>query len=159
RQAHQENHGKRPAAPHRAHPANRTSTSPDTRTRHHPYPSGHRRAPQHVPTHKQGFIPPPDVSLSTPPKEDVISPRFLSTPAKRSVIPTGAQRSGGTPAFRFCRCLFSSNNPNFHPNPRRHFDRSGAKWRNPLLHHSPSLSGLDDHSWLLYPIPASTPRM
>jgi general L-amino acid transport system substrate-binding protein len=30
----------------------------------------------------------------------------LFIPPKNAVIPTGAKRSGGTPVFRFCRCLF-----------------------------------------------------
>jgi hypothetical protein len=49
--------------------------------------------------------------------------RSFSTPTKGGVIPTEpraqSRGSGGTPAFSFCRCLFSSEQPRTSPQPKK----------------------------------------
>jgi hypothetical protein len=91
--------------------------------------------------------------------------RSFSTPTKGGVIPTEpraqSRGSGGTPAFSFCRCLFSSEQPRTSPHPKNVISteakRSGEIRfsTSALTTHHPAGA----HSWLIYPMPARTPRI
>jgi hypothetical protein len=145
-----------PQPPSERIPQNEHSTSPAPRTRHHPHPPRHgRQSPQHAPTYKEGVTRRPTfLSQHQPKKRCSAAQRLLSTqPQKASSRP---ERSGveGPPHFAFAVACSLPNPPKISFRPE-----AGALAAAVEKSASPPLSRRHDHSWLLYPIPASTPRI
>jgi hypothetical protein len=145
-QTHRAHHARRPAATQRAHPAKRTSTSPAPEPAtiptlqatadnlHNPH--------QHT---KTGVIPPPNVSSrrnqrSVTPTPNVYSQRNQRRASSRPDPERSRGGVEGPPHFAFAVACSSVE--------RNAVKKSGAPPQHP-----------NDHSWLLYPIPASTPRI